>query len=130
MTMKHRIVGACLALALCCGGAPGDDKPGSKDAAAVGKSLAALAAAYNARDAKAIGEVFTTTGEFVDGSGNVSEMFRQTIERIRSSYFIQYVAPPTSSEGFRRVRVTLSPGAQRRYPEAVIRVKAGYYATP
>jgi len=69
--MKHRIVGACLALALCCGGAPGDDKPGSKDAAAVGKSLAALAAAYNARDAKAIGEVFTTTGEFVDGSGNV-----------------------------------------------------------
>lgn len=71
MAIKLSIILACLVVALSCGGAPSDEKPADKFAESVGKTLMSLAAGYNARDAKAISETFTTTGEFVDGSGNV-----------------------------------------------------------
>lgn len=71
MVTKHRILGGCLVMALCCGGVPSQEKPGSPSADAVGKILSAVTAGYNARDSKAISELFTTTGEFIDGEGNV-----------------------------------------------------------
>jgi hypothetical protein len=51
------------------------------------------------------------------------------IERIRSRYFIQYPAPPAEAGVFRKIRVELSPAAQRRHPDATIHARAGYYAT-
>ena len=53
----------------------------------------------------------------------------ETIERIRSRYFIQYPAPPAEAGAFRKIRVELAPAAQRRHPDATILARAGYYAT-
>ena len=48
-----------------------DPKAAAPAADPVGKTLAALGAAYNARDAKAISGLFSPTGEFIDGEGNI-----------------------------------------------------------
>jgi uncharacterized protein (TIGR02246 family) len=51
--------------------APSDDKPTETDAQAIHKSSEALAAALNAKNAKSAAALFTPTGEFVDGDGNL-----------------------------------------------------------
>lgn len=61
---------------------------------------------------------------------NIGESFSQMIERIRARYNIQYAAPAAEPAAFRRITVELSPAARRRHPTAVIRARAGYYATP
>jgi VWFA-related protein len=71
-----------------------------------------------------------TGGEAVEGLGKVGEIFPKLIERIRSRYFLQYPAPHGDPGTFRRIRVELSPAARRRYPDAAVRARAGYYATP
>jgi uncharacterized protein (TIGR02246 family) len=74
-----------LFLALCTG-APSDDKAPDKNSEPVGKVLASLATAYNARDAKAIAELFTPTGEFIDAEDNVFQG-RDTIAREFAAVF-------------------------------------------
>lgn len=71
-----------------------------------------------------------TGGEAVEGLGKVNQMFQKMIERARSRYFIQYPGPQAEPGSFRRVRVELSPAARRRYPDATVRARAGYYAIP
>jgi uncharacterized protein (TIGR02246 family) len=56
---------ACTAVAV-----PDDPAPTAADEKAIQATLEKLAAAFNARDAKAAVALFTPTGEFVDGEGN------------------------------------------------------------
>lgn len=65
-------------------------------------------------------------GEAVQG-GRVLEQFPQIIERIRSRYSLQYAAPPGEAGSFRRIRVELTADARRRYPDARIRARGGYF---
>jgi uncharacterized protein (TIGR02246 family) len=51
--------------------APTQDKPTEADAKAIGKASESLAAALNGKDAKGAAAVFTPSGEFIDGDGNV-----------------------------------------------------------
>jgi VWFA-related protein len=83
---------------------------------------------FDPPDVYAISE--KTGGEAVEGLGKVSEMFQRMIERIRSRYFIQYPAPPAEPGTFRHIRVELAPQAKRKYPDATVRAREGYYATP
>ena len=50
-------------------------------------------------------------------------------ERIRSRYALEYSAPANAKPGeFHRLRVFLSPEAERRFPNVKLRTRAGYYA--
>lgn len=91
MTTRCKIQCASLLVLVFCSGSPGDDKqPGKqpqknaakqpdkpaenqldKNAETVTKALAAMAKALNARDPKAIAELFTPKGEFIDADDNV-----------------------------------------------------------
>jgi uncharacterized protein (TIGR02246 family) len=72
MVLKHKLLCSSLLVLLLCSGAPSADKPPpDKNAEAVAKALAALAKAYNARDPKAISQLFTPRGEFIDADSNV-----------------------------------------------------------
>jgi uncharacterized protein (TIGR02246 family) len=92
MTTRCKILCASLLVLVFCSGAPSDDRqpgkppdknaakqpdksadkaPPDKNAETVSKALAALAKAYNARDPKAISELFTPKGEFIDADDNV-----------------------------------------------------------
>jgi Ca-activated chloride channel family protein len=68
-----------------------------------------------------------TGGEAME-SRQVAKSFEQMIERIRARYTMQYPAPPTSPGALHRIGVRLTPEAARRYPQAVIRARTGYYA--
>jgi len=83
---------------------------------------------FDPPDVYAISE--KTGGEAVEGLGKVSEMFQRMIGRIRARYFVQYPAPQAETGAFRRIRVELAPQAKRKYPDATIRAREGYYATP
>jgi uncharacterized protein (TIGR02246 family) len=91
MTTRCKSLCASLLVLVFCSGAPSDDKqPGKqpdknaarqpdknadqqadKNAETVSQALASLAKAYNARDPKAIAELFTPKGEFIDADDNV-----------------------------------------------------------
>ena len=68
-----------------------------------------------------------TGGEAVE-SRQAGDSFQLMIERIRSRYRLQYEAPPAESGQLRHIRVQLALAARSRYPTAVIRARAGYYA--
>jgi VWFA-related protein len=70
-----------------------------------------------------------TGGEVID-AGNISETFKNIIERIRSRYSLQYPAPAGEAGSFRHIRVELAPAARRKYPDAVIKARTGYYVAP
>jgi VWFA-related protein len=70
-----------------------------------------------------------TGGEAVEGVGKIGEQFPKLIEGVRSRYFVQYAAPHSEAGAFRKVRVELSAVARRKYPDAVVRAREGYYAT-
>lgn len=71
MRIASTILGSCLLALVLCAGALSDDKPPDKNSELAEKTLVSLAAAINARDSTAIGKLFTPTGEFIDGDGNV-----------------------------------------------------------
>jgi uncharacterized protein (TIGR02246 family) len=87
MTTRCKYLCASLLVLVFCSGAPSDDKQPDKNAASqpdtnadpqadknaetVRQALASLARAYNARDPKAIAELFTPKGEFIDADDNV-----------------------------------------------------------
>ena len=61
--------------------------------------------------------------------GNLESSLALIFDRIRNRYALEYSAPPTGGPGaFHRIRVTLSSEAQRRFPKAQLRARAGYYA--
>ncbi len=68
-----------------------------------------------------------TGGELIEAR-KASESFAEIIERIRGRYSLAYDAPPSAAGAFRRIRVELAAAARRRYPDAVVRARAGYYA--
>jgi VWFA-related protein len=68
-----------------------------------------------------------TGGEAVE-SRRAKEAFQTMIDRIRSRYSLQYPAPEAPAGAFRRVRVELTPEARKRFPDAVVKARAGYYA--
>ena len=70
-----------------------------------------------------------TGGEAIEAR-QAGESFQLMIERIRSRYRLQYNAPPAEPGSFRHIEVRLAPQARARFPKAVIRARAGYYALP
>lgn len=54
--------------------------------------------------------------------------FQEMMERIRTRYSLHYHAPEAKPGMFRRIKVELAPAARARYPNAVVRARAGYYA--
>lgn len=49
------------------------------------------------------------------------------VRQIATRYNFQYSAPQAEPGSFRRIRVELTPAAQRRYPGAVVQARTGYY---
>ncbi len=87
MTTKCKMFCGCLLVLLFCSGAPSDDKPPpDKNAEGVGKVFASLSAAYNVRDPKALAELFTPKGEFIDADENVFQG-REAITREFAALF-------------------------------------------
>ena len=86
MVARSKLFCACVLVLMFCSGAPGDDKAQSANREVAKKALAALDAAFNAHDAKAIGELFTPTGEFVSGDDDVFEG-REAITREFAALF-------------------------------------------
>jgi VWFA-related protein len=76
-------------------------------------------------------DVFTlaeeTGGEAVKAD-KPDAVFQDMMERIRTRYSLHYHAPDAKPGTFRRIRVELTPAARSRYPNAVLRARAGYYA--
>ncbi len=70
-----------------------------------------------------------TGGEAVEAK-QAAESFQLMIERIRSRYRLQYQPPESAAGAFHRIQVQLTDEARRRYPRAVLRARAGYYASP
>jgi VWFA-related protein len=68
-----------------------------------------------------------TGGEWVKAE-NAGQSFNEMIERIRSRYMLAYHEPPSAPGVFRHIAVTLSENARRKYPQAELRVRNGYYA--
>jgi len=65
-------------------------------------------------------------GEAIE-AGRIGDSFPQMIERIRGRYHIQYPAPQAAPGQLRRIRVELAPEARKRYPQAAVRARSGYY---
>ncbi len=68
-----------------------------------------------------------TGGDWVK-AGDAGATFSAMIERIRTRYMLTYHAPESKPGTFRRITVTLSPDALKKYPGAEIRTRSGYYA--
>lgn len=68
-----------------------------------------------------------TGGEWVKAE-NAGESFKEMIERIRSRYMLAYHAPDAQPGTFRHITVTLDDAARRRYPNAELHTRSGYYA--
>jgi VWFA-related protein len=67
------------------------------------------------------------TGGEVLRAGTGADRFREALERIRSRYSLAYKAPPSEPRSYRRIKVDLSPAARKRYPNAVVLTRAGYF---
>jgi len=52
--------------------------------------------------------------------------FREMVERIRARYTLTYAEPPSAPGTFRHVRVTLTPDARSRFPNAEVHTREGY----
>ena len=68
-----------------------------------------------------------TGGEWVKAE-NAGRSFNEIIERIRNRYMLAYHEPPASPGAFRHVNVSLTEAARRKYPQAELRARNGYYA--
>jgi len=68
-----------------------------------------------------------TGGETI-AAKKAGEAFEAMVERIRSRYSIQYALPSGASPGsFHKVRIELRDSAQKRFPNARIAARSGYY---
>ena len=69
------------------------------------------------------------TGGEVLRADKAGERFSELVERVRLRYSLGLKAAGAPAGTFRRLEVELSADAQRRYPKAVVRARAGYFAT-
>ena len=91
---------------------PGPRKPGSNPD-------------YTPADVYKIAE---ETGGITIKAEDAGKAFDEMIARIRDRYMIGYNLPSDAKTGeFRRITVDISPEARRRYPNAIIRHRPGYY---
>jgi VWFA-related protein len=67
------------------------------------------------------------TGGDVIVEEDASVALGRIVRQIATRYNFQYSPPEASGGTFRRIRVELSPAAQRRYPGAVVQARTGYY---
>ncbi len=67
------------------------------------------------------------TGGDVIQAKNAGPAFRAILDRIRARYSLHYRAPGGMSGEFREVEVSLAEEARTRYPNAELRLRAGYY---
>jgi uncharacterized protein (TIGR02246 family) len=111
-----------LLVLLICTGAPSDDKTPDKNAEAVGKAFASLAKAYNARDPKALAEMFTPNGEFIDADENVFQG-RDAIAREFTALF--EINPKNSVEIVADDIREISPGVLSVDCEATMSIAEG-----
>ena len=72
-----------------------------------------------------------TGGEAVPGD-QFREQLPALVRRLRMRYLLGFYAEPSlqTQKEFRPIEVRLTPDAQKRYPNARIRVRRGYYAEP
>jgi VWFA-related protein len=70
--------------------------------------------------------VQNTGGDFVADEDPANALAR-IVRQIATRYNFQYPAPQAEPGAFRRIRVELTPAAQRRYPGAVVQARTGYY---
>jgi len=67
------------------------------------------------------------TGGDVIRADESPDAFHEMVERIRWRYTLAYHAPGGADGSFRHIHVELSADARRRYPNAVIYARTGYY---
>lgn len=67
-----------------------------------------------------------TGGEAVRAE-HVEATFAPMLERIRTRYELQFRPQSVGGNHFHKLRVTLSPEAQKQHPKAVIRTRSGYF---
>jgi VWFA-related protein len=70
------------------------------------------------------------TGGEARESREAARSFGEMIEGIRSRYSLQYAAPADAAGRFHRIRVELAPAARKRYPDAAVYARAGYFSAP
>jgi VWFA-related protein len=70
------------------------------------------------------------TGGEALAARRAKQAFQEMIERIRARYSLQYPAPEAQPGTFRTVKADLTPEARRKYPDAVVRARGGYYPAP
>lgn len=61
-------------------------------------------------------------------SARMKDSFPEMLARIRTRYGIWYRPPKAQAGTYRRITVSLSEEAQRKFPNAVVRAREGYYA--
>ncbi len=69
------------------------------------------------------------TGGEVLRTDKAGARFGELVERIRLRYTLGLKAAQSPAGTFRRLEVQLSADAQRRFPKAVVRARAGYFTT-
>lgn len=124
MPAKCKVLCAFLLVLMVCPWVPGDDKtPGKKtepdqnakaedtapdeNAETVERVLAALAKAINARDPKAISELFTPAGEFIDADANVFDSHETIAGEFEALFELN---PPSTVELAAEEIREISPG--------------------
>lgn len=60
-------------------------------------------------------------------SARMRDSFPQMLARIRNRYSVWYRPPKAETGTFRRITVSLTEEARKRYPNAVVRAREGYY---
>lgn len=70
--------------------------------------------------------VEATGGEAIPDD-EFQDSFPKLIRRIRMRYLLGFYAEPTPHREYHRLEVRLTPDAARRYPDALIRARRGYY---
>ncbi|WP_321476395.1 VWA domain-containing protein [uncultured Paludibaculum sp.] len=73
--------------------------------------------------------VEATGGEAIPGD-LFQERLPELIRRMRLRYLFGFYASPTRQREYRTIDVRLSPEARKRYPNALVRARRGYYAAP
>lgn len=70
-----------------------------------------------------------TGGRTLDGNRDLGKAFSQLADELRSQYSLGYHSDQTAKDGkFRKIEITLTDAAKKRYPDAKIRARSGYFA--
>jgi hypothetical protein len=70
------------------------------------------------------------TGGATIVAGNPGEAFQQSVHYLRSGYAMYYATPGAAAGTQRRLQVSLTPDAARRFPNVRIHARAGYVVNP